>query len=311
MSRALVLNAGASLAAYQAGALRHVVRERGMEFDLLAGTGIGAMNAAFVACGALDALEALWARMSALTLVRPSPRRFWLGPLSGAPQRAEIARHVSEERLAAGGARLLFNTLDLRTGRQVLLEYPGAGVPLLDGLMAAVATPAAVAPVEHGGRQLAEGTFVESFLLRDVLDRGPEEVVAIAVASARDARERRYRTWRAVSDRAMAMNLDHDVRSSVEHAERVRAAARARERLRGDLVALVAERVPDASLAGGLRDRIGDVYGDARPPSVTVISPSQSLGYPMWRFPRAAMRAAAELGHRDASAALAAEGAPA
>lgn len=305
MSRALVLNAGASWAAYQVGALRHVIGDRGLRFELLAGTGIGAMNAAFVACGQFEALGELWRRMALRRLVRPTLRRWWLGPLSGNPQRAAIAPHVSEERLTARGARLLVSTLDLRSGGPRVLEYPGADVPLLDGLMAAVSTPGLIAPLDREGAQLADGTLVESFLLRYILARAPDEVVAIAVASPRGAPPRRYDTWRAVSDRALVLNLDHDVRSALEHADRVAEVAAARRRAADGLLALVGDRVGDTRLAGELQNRIGAVYGGTEASQVTAITPSRELGYPLWRFPRRGMRAAAELGYADARAALA------
>jgi predicted acylesterase/phospholipase RssA len=307
--RALVLNAGASWAAYQVGALRHVVGERRMEFDLLAGTGIGAMNAAFVACGQFEALGDLWRRMSVRRLVRPTVRRWWAGPLSGAPQRAAIAAHVSEERLAERGARLLVSTVDLRAGALRVLEYPGEDLPLVDGLMAAVATPGLVAPLDRDGAQLAEGTLVDSFLLREVLARGPEEIIAVAAGlPSRATPARRYRTWRAVSERALALNLDHDVRSALDDAAAATQVVAARQALAARLRALVTERIPDGS--DELRARIDALDADRAAPPLTAIRPSRELGYALWRFPRRRLRAAATLGHDDARAALASEAAP-
>jgi predicted acylesterase/phospholipase RssA len=305
--RALVLNAGAAWAAYQVGALRHLVGERRTDFDLLAGTGTGAMNAAFVACGEFEALVDLWRRMTARRLVRPTLRRWWAGPLSGAPQRAAIAAHVSEERLAERGARLLVSTLDLRAGALRVLDYPGDDLPLVDGLMAAVATPGLVAPLDHDGAQLAEGTLVDSFLLREVLARGPEEVIAIAAGLPSGATPaRRYRTWRAVSDRALALNLDHDVRSALDDAAAAAQVVAARQALAGRLRTLVAERVPDG--ADEVSARIDALEADRAAPLLTAIRPSRELGYPLWRFPRRRLRAAVALGQDDARAALASRG---
>jgi hypothetical protein len=171
--------------------------------------------------------------------------------------------------------------------------------------MAAVATPGAIAPLDHGAAQLAEGTLVESFLLREVLARAPQEIVAIAVATPRGQPRRRYETWGAVAARALALNLDRDVRAALEHADHVAAVAGARGRAAAGLRALVDERVADAQLARTLRERIGAVEQGAQAPTVTAITPSQPLTYPLWWFPRRGMRAATQLGHRDAEAAFA------
>src|SRR2546421_9872687 len=101
MKRALVPNSGAWWAAYQIGALRHLVVDRAMHFELLAGTGIGAMNAALVACGEFSALEAFWKRIRIGSLITFNWRTPWReGPCTGTPQRRFIAAHVSEKKLA-------------------------------------------------------------------------------------------------------------------------------------------------------------------------------------------------------------------
>ena len=48
MSQALLLNAGASWAAYQVGAIDQLIGERRMRFDRYAGCGIGAMHASVI-----------------------------------------------------------------------------------------------------------------------------------------------------------------------------------------------------------------------------------------------------------------------
>jgi predicted acylesterase/phospholipase RssA len=304
MTDALVLNARSSWAAFQVGALRYVVGERGRRFQLHAGTGIGAMNAAFVACGELPALDAWWRSARLGQLVRPAVRGFWRGPLNGEPQRRLIAAHVSEDQLAARGATLLVSTLDLRAGMERVWEYPGADLPLVDALMAAVATAGLIAPVAHGIDQLAEGTFVDSFLLRTVLDRDPDRVLAIAAASARPAPPRCYTTWRAVTERALALNLDHDIVSALEFARRRTETADAHRRAADALCALVDERVADPALASTLTQQIRAAHRATSAPPVTAILPSRQLDYPLWQFSRRRLDDAIVLGYADARAAL-------
>lgn len=303
MTRALVLNAGSSWAAYQIGALGWVARKE-PSFDLVAGTGIGAMNGAFVACGQLEALEESWSRIRVIDLVRPALRRPWLGPLVGTPQRRLIASHVSEEALRSRGTTLLVSTLDLQAGEERILEYPGCNIPIVDGLMAAVATPGAVAPYEAAGHQLGEGTLVDSFLLRDVMRRGPAEVVAIAAAPPPVSAPCRYRTWRAVAERALALNMGHDVVAALEDARMQVAVASARERAHDGLTALVDGQDLDPDLAETLRERIAAVYDGSPPTLVQAITPSRELGYPLWSFRRRALSEAMALGRQDARVAL-------
>ena len=305
MKRALVLNAGSSWAAYQIGALRHLITERAMTFDLYAGTGTGAMNAALVACGEFPALEAFWQRIGLRQLVTPNFRTPWSeGPFRGTPQRRFVAAHVSESKLRSRGVKLLISTLDLQSGRERVLAYPGCDLPLVDGIMAAVATPGLIPPMPHRGRQLVEGTLVSSFLLHRVLEHPVEEIVAVAAAICPGREQsRRYATWRAVLERALAMNQAHDVWEALEDAEKITSAAVAFRHVSENVPQRLTQRVPDPMLRQRLETRLSEIYDKsefplqrASGPSVRSITPSRDLTYPLWRFSHRALTAANDLG---------------
>jgi NTE family protein len=312
--RALVLNAALGWGAYQAGAIRHLVVERGLRFDLCAGTGIGAMNAALVACGAVGALEEFWSHARLRSLLRPNLRHPWRdGPCSGAPQRRFIAGHVHEDALRERRVELWVSTFDVQRGLEEVLVYPGCELPLTDALMAAAATPGLLPPVVHRGRQLAEGTMISGFLLPSVVRADVEEVVAVG-AAIRPGRApaRRYRTWRAVLQRALTMNQAHDVLDGLRDADTVAAAAAAFRRLEAELPGRAAAAVGDPATSDAVRDALDQVYRSSRfplrraaGPVVHAITPSIDLDYPMWRFRGADLAWARALGHRDARTALA------
>lgn len=317
MKRALVLNAGLSWAAYQAGAIRHLVVEQGLRFDLCAGTGIGAMNAALVACGAVPALDDFWDSVRLRKLLRPNFRTpVQEGLFIGTPQRRFIARHLSEDLLRERQVRLWISTFQLQSGLEDVLIYPGCELPMVDALMAAAATPGLLPPVVYRGRQLAEGTIISNFMLPAVLRSDVEEIVAVGVAMRPGrAPARQYRTWRAVLDRALAMNQAHDVWSALREAETVATAAEAFRRLQTDLPRRAAGPVQDTEARERLRDALDQVYAHSRfplrreaGPVVHTITPSIDLDYPMWRFRRGDLARARALGHRDARIAWAAGG---
>jgi predicted acylesterase/phospholipase RssA len=316
MKRAIVLNAGASWAAYQVGVLQHLVKELGMEFDLYAGTGIGAMHAALLACDEFDALVRFWDGIGPWHLVRPNLRNPWRGgPLDGTPQRRFIAAHVSEARLRGRGVEVLASVFDLQNGRLEALRYPGAELPLVDGLMAAVATPGMCPPIPLQGHQHAEATLIDGFLLREVIQLPVEEVVAIGIAVRPDAaRGRRFGTWRSVLSRAIGVNQAHDVWSALEDGRRAAAAAEAFRRVRRD-VPRVAEIIADPDRRKSARAAMSSVYLNSIfplrrevGPVIRAITPSRDLCYPLWRFRHSDLSAARALGYRDARYAMAAEG---
>src|SRR5262245_3775833 len=264
MRRGLVLSAGLAWSAYQVGALWHLVRERELRFDVCAGTGNGALSAAMVACGAFDALDRCWRGMSLLRLLRPNLRHPWRGgPMTAAPILDLVAAHTSEDLLRDRGTRLLVSTMNLQTGREEVLEYPGCDLPLARGLAAAVATPGVCPPVVHQGRQLAEGTVISPILLHAVMGLPLDEVVAVASTRAGGGGERRvYGTWRAVLERAVVMKTTHQVRAALDEAARTAAARRAFRHAATALPERLAARVSDPELRRRLETRLGGL-GDA------------------------------------------------
>ena len=289
MTRALVLNAGAAWCAYQVGALRHLVGERKLRFDICAGTGIGAMNAAFVACGQLEALEGYWSGLRPLRLAPWLRRRF-------------LAEHVSDAALSDRETTLLLTVLNLQSGRQEVLRYPGSSLPLVEGILASGAMPGVTAPVSHDSGQLVEGTLVDGVPMQPVLDLRPEQVVAVLAGLPGDGGPRRhYRTWRAVTARAVAINQAEDGRRALAAARAVASEAEAYRRLVTEVPDALATRAGDASLA----DRVRQVIDGYERPShldVVAVRPSRDLGYPLWRFRRAQLAAAMSLGENDARA---------
>ena len=129
MRDTLLLNAGASWAAYQIGAIEHIVGERGITFDSYVGCGIGAMNAALLACGEYDALIGFWNSISTRRLVRPNVTSPWKALARNSPQRRFVKAHVREQALIDRGTTLAFTTFDLMTGARFgQPKFPGSRV---------------------------------------------------------------------------------------------------------------------------------------------------------------------------------------
>src|SRR2546421_3430436 len=86
MRRALVLSGGGAKGSWQVGACQHLIVERGLWFDVIAGVSAGAVNAATLAqardpdelAAELEHLRAVWLGLRGS---RDVYRRRWLGAL--------------------------------------------------------------------------------------------------------------------------------------------------------------------------------------------------------------------------------------
>ena len=159
---AFVLSGGGSLGATQVGMLQALF-EAGVEPDLLVGTSVGSVNAAWVgAWPALDGVHKLADIWRGLRRddVFPLGWAAAMGLLgrgkhlvSNAALRGILERHLPFERLDQAEVPVHVVTTELKSGRAVVLSS-GPAVP---ALLASCAIPGVFPPVHIGRRELVDG----------------------------------------------------------------------------------------------------------------------------------------------------------
>jgi NTE family protein len=182
---AFVLSGGASLGAIQVGQLI-ALAEHGLRPDVLVGTSVGAVNAAWVAGhpsrGALDDLAEIW---KGLTRERVFP----LDPVTGvmgllgrsnhlvSPDglRGLLEEHIGYERLENAPVPLHVVATDLETGAEVLLSRG----PALPAVMASAAIPGIFPPVEIEGRHLVDGGIADHTPVAKAVELGCKRIYVL------------------------------------------------------------------------------------------------------------------------------------
>ena len=164
MSTAFVLSGGGSLGAVQVGMLQ-ALRDRGIHPDILVGTSVGAVNAAYVAGhgtsdGGLDDLARLWLSLRRSDIFPLQPRRAVLALGGGRPSlfssfrlRRRVAAELGFRDLADAPVPLHVVTTDLVSGRTVVLTDGDA----VSAVLASAAIPGILPPVCRAGRVLVDG----------------------------------------------------------------------------------------------------------------------------------------------------------
>jgi NTE family protein len=240
---AFALSGGGNLGAMQAGTMRALL-EGGVEPDLVVGSSIGALNAAFYAthpgvdgCGALE--------------------RAWSGLRRRDVFRFDVARVLSgflgfRDNLVA--TRRLRDLIKLWLGIERIEEAPipfaalatdaltGEGVLMAEGdvataLLASSAIPGIFAPVRYEDRWLVDGSLASGCPAIEALELGADEVYVLTTATA----PRRRPPRGAV---AMAMNSVSLVTAKLQRDQLE--LARQRARARGGDVWVVPSPEPEA-----------------------------------------------------------------
>ena len=226
---ALVLSGGGAKGAYEAG-VAAVFVERGLPIRLVAGSSAGALNAAMVADGRMDRLEALWRGLSRGRVYSLRTRVLFAGLLPGwltllaldragslfdpQPLRELIDASLDLDRIRASPVRLLVVTSDLARREPRLFDNQSV---TREALMAAAAVPGAFPAVAVDGTLLVDGGLTGRAPVLEALAAEPGVGRAVVVMSyAPDERGTPPTTMRRALEEAFEMGMIHQIRRDVE-----------------------------------------------------------------------------------------------
>jgi NTE family protein len=226
---ALVLSGGGAKGAYEAG-VAAVLAERGLPIRLVAGSSAGALNAAMIADGRIDRLEALWLGLTRDRVYSLRPSVFFAGLLPGwltlltldragslfdpAPLRELLEAALDLDRIRASPVRLLVVTTDLARREQRIFDNRTV---TREALMAAAAVPGAFPAVGVDGMLLVDGGLTGRAPVLEALGAGEGVERAIVVMSyAPDERGAPPTTMRRAVEEAFEMGMIHQIRRDVE-----------------------------------------------------------------------------------------------
>ena len=190
MTVAFALSGGANLGPMQAGSAAALL-DAGIQPDLLVGTSVGALNAAFMACrpgaGGVAALRTAWAGLRRRDAFRFNLAGAVAGFVGVRPHlvstgrmQALVRRWVTVERIEECPIRFAAVATDALTGEPVVLDRG----ELLPALLASSAIPGLLPPVRVGRRWLVDGSLAAGCPVLQAQDLGAETVYMISTGTA-------------------------------------------------------------------------------------------------------------------------------
>jgi NTE family protein len=226
---ALVFSGGGAKGAYEAG-VALALAERGVAVRVAAGSSAGALNAAALADGRLDRLEALWRGVSREQVYALRPGVFFAGLLPGwltllaldeagslldaRPLRALIAGAVDLDRVRVSpvALRVVATDLERRTAR----VFDNRTLTV-DALVAASAVPGLFPPVTVDGALLVDGGIIARAPVLEALD-GSVPLARVVVVQSYAAAERGQppSSVRGLLEEAFETAMVHQIRRDVE-----------------------------------------------------------------------------------------------
>lgn len=212
MPNALVVSGGGSKGAFAVGAVKFLIEERGLSFDILAGTSTGAIVTTMIAADGADALPILEAEYTSAgpsNIVRErEPPAAILSASSiftteGLAGRIEaIITDARFDRLIASGRTLLLATVELESGRLVFWFTGPDDLRLMDGearrittrgtlmraVLASASIPVMMPPVMIDERTFVDGGVREYAPIEATMDAGATDIHAVVLSPESNAK---------------------------------------------------------------------------------------------------------------------------
>jgi len=188
--RALVLAGGGAKGAYQAGALLHMMDICGRQYDLISGTSVGAINAAYLAHWApkdgktaAKMLAEIWRTLSSKNIYK---RWAWFGKLAviwkgslydSRPLHRFLEENLNAEAIEDSGMKLRVTATDMEAG--VSRVYDEGHPLIVKAVQASSAVPGVFLPVQVGGAWHTDGGVLDMAPLKPAIDAGATEIDVI------------------------------------------------------------------------------------------------------------------------------------
>lgn len=179
----LVLSGGGGRGAYEVGVIK-ALNEAGINFQLVAGTSVGALNGALVASGKIDKMVEIWENINPFKVIGINPGTLMNGSLLTTKPLEKLIRDGIDEKSAKkiidSPGRLIVLSSDLKTKQAVIHQNFKNYEEIVKALLASSAIPIAF-PFQkllYNGEeknllmQLIDGGIINNFPIKEAIETG-------------------------------------------------------------------------------------------------------------------------------------------
>lgn len=199
--KALVLSGGGSKGAYQVGALKYILGECGVAYDILCGVSVGAINVAFLSMfhsgqelESIDKLAHLWSQLDNSKIYQrwwPFGRWHSLWKRSffnSTPLHKLIRSNIDLQKVRDSGKRVSVGTVSLSSGKYTIFDEHSEH--FISAVIASASFPGMLQPVSFDNQLWTDGGVKEISPIKKAVEMGATEIDAIITSP--QVRDRRF-----------------------------------------------------------------------------------------------------------------------
>lgn len=307
--RVLVLSGGGAKGAFAAGAIKHLVVERGLAFEVVVGTSTGSLLAPLVVTQDIADLLNIYENVEDQDVLtdRPDLLAFLFSDaLSGSePLERLISRFVGEKRrydkLVNSPVELFVTVVNLQTGNvEYGNQHQDSKAVFLKKILASASVPVLMPPVRIGPCDYVDGGVKDIAPFSKAIEEGATHIVAVVLSPDETHRRPKNRTFTSTLEMAKRTLellteevIDNDVKlanlysEAIGYLDQIRANAR-------DKLGLTPAQVR------GLFSGLENPFEGKRIVGITLIRPDEELSPDSLSFDPVKMREMVDLGYAKA-----------
>lgn len=187
--RALVLSGGGSRGAYQVGAIQHLLGECAIDYDIITGISVGALNGSYLSMfkrgdgySAARGLLDVWKQVSDRAIYK----KWFAGRLAALwrpsvynskPLQKLVEQTLDTQLMRSSGKKLIVGAVSMTTGRY--RTWNESDEDVVDAVKASSAFPGMFLPVEIDGEVWVDGGIREVAPVNDAIQAGATHIDVI------------------------------------------------------------------------------------------------------------------------------------
>lgn len=188
--KALVLAGGGSKGGYQAGALKYILGECQVQYDVFCGVSVGAINCAFLSMfptgnekASANLLYDMWSQLNTSKIYQrwfPFGRWHAIWEKSfydSSPLHNLLRNTLNIDSIRASGKKINVGTVSLSSGKYTIFDQTSDH--LIDAVIASASFPGMLTPVEFLGQLWADGGIKEISPIQRAIDLGATDIDVI------------------------------------------------------------------------------------------------------------------------------------
>jgi predicted acylesterase/phospholipase RssA len=185
--RALVLSGGGSAGSWQCGAIKYLIEDLGIQYDIFTGVSVGALNAAWLAQYAkpdqkagYQALYNLWYNIQDSTVKKNwfpwnVLKGLWIDSIYNSQPLIDLVHNqVSLDKIRASGNKIAVSATAINTG--VYTTFTQDDGYFLDGILASSAFPMGLCPIVINGVKYTDGGVRHSTPITEAIQLGATDL---------------------------------------------------------------------------------------------------------------------------------------